>query len=83
MEKICYLVWKPEGVDDPDFRDQLTGETAKQILAAGAHKLSVICQDETTEALAKASIRRERDGPIVCTTWVVLDWDCFRAAMAA
>ena len=73
MEKICYLVWKPEGVDDPDFRDQLTGETAKQILAAGAHKLSVICQDETTEALAKASITQE-DRPYcgMVSAWVDL-----------
>lgn len=59
MEKICYLVWKPEGVSDADFRDQLTGETAKQILAGGAHKLSVLCPDETTEALAKGSITQE------------------------
>ncbi|HIM01374.1 MAG TPA: hypothetical protein EYG46_10315 [Myxococcales bacterium] len=73
MEKIVYLVWKPADISDVDFRDQLTGETAKQILASGAHKLSVLCPDETTEALAPASITQV-DSPYcgMVSAWVDL-----------
>ena len=73
MEKICYLVWKPEGVSDVDFRDQLTGETAKQVLSAGAHKLSVLCADETTASLEKARIT-QMDRPLcgMVSAWVDL-----------
>lgn len=73
MEKMCYLVWKPEGVSDLDFRDQLVGETAKQILANGAHKLSVLCPDETTQALGKARIT-QMDAPLcgMVSAWVDL-----------
>lgn len=73
MEKICYLVWKPEGVADADFRDQLIGETAKQILSGGAHKLSVLCADETTAPLEKARIT-QMDRPLcgMISAWVDL-----------
>ena len=56
MEKICYLVWKPEDASEIEFRDQLVGDTAQQILEAGAHRLSVLSCDETTVALEKARI---------------------------
>ncbi len=73
MEKICYLVWKPENVPDVEFRDQLVGETAKQILASGAHKLSILCPDETTAPLAKARIT-QMDHPLagMVSAWVDL-----------
>jgi hypothetical protein len=73
MEKICYLVWKSEGVSDADFRDQLVGETAKQILSSGAHKLSILCADETTAALEKARIT-QMDRPLcgMISAWVDL-----------
>ena len=73
MEKICYLVWKPEGVSDVDFRDQLVGETAKQILSGGAHKLSILCADETTPPLEKARITQmERPLGGMISAWVDL-----------
>ncbi|MCH7867540.1 MAG: hypothetical protein IH881_07555 [Myxococcales bacterium] len=73
MEKICYLVWKPEGVSDADFRDQLVGETAKQILSSGVHKLSILCADETTAALENARIT-QMDRPLcgMISAWVDL-----------
>lgn len=61
MEKISYVIWKPAGASNSDFRDELVGPTAKQILANGAHKLSVVCPDETTEALEKARITQVED----------------------
>ncbi len=73
MEKLCYLVWKPEDVSDVDFRDQLIGETAKQILSSGALKLSVLCPDETTAPLEKARIT-QMDAPLcgMISVWVDL-----------
>ncbi|MCP5043871.1 MAG: hypothetical protein GY944_22825 [bacterium] len=76
MEKMCYVIWKPLGVSDEAFRDQLVGETAKQILSSGAHKLSVLCPDETTAALAKGRIT-QMDAPpcgMICA-WVDISDD--------
>ena len=65
-----------------DFRDQLVGETAKQILSSGALKLSVLCPDETTAALAKARIT-QMDSPLcgMISVWVDLADD--RASIEA
>ncbi len=62
MEKISYVIWKPAGVSDVAFRDQLVGDTAKRILdTPGVHGLSILCPDETTEALAPARITQVDD----------------------
>jgi hypothetical protein len=73
VEKICYLVWKADAESDTAFRDQLVGETAQQVLAAGAHKLSILSCDETTASLEKARIS-QMDQPIsgMVSVWVDL-----------
>jgi len=76
MEKMCYVVWKPEGVSDLAFRDRLVDETAKQILSAGAHKLSLLCPDETTPALAKNRITQMENPPCgMISAWVDISDD--------
>ena len=56
MEKLCYVVWKRKGVSDVEFRDELIGETAKQLLERRAHKLSVLAADEATAPLVSSRI---------------------------
>ena len=49
MEKIIYLVWKPEAVAIEPFRDALLGPVAAQAFAAGAHRLVVSAADLARE----------------------------------
>jgi EthD domain-containing protein len=49
VEKIIYLVWKPEAVAIETFRDALLGPVAEQALAAGAHRLVVSAADLARE----------------------------------
>jgi NAD(P)-dependent dehydrogenase (short-subunit alcohol dehydrogenase family) len=46
MEKLVYVVWKPEAVAAELFRDRLLGEVASRLVAAGAHRLAVSVADE-------------------------------------
>jgi hypothetical protein len=80
VEKICYLIWKPEGVTETAFRDQLIGETAEQLLACGVHKLSILSCDETTAPLEKARIT-QMEQPLagMISVWVDISDD--RAAL--
>ena len=49
MEKIIYLVWKPEPIDIDRFRDALLGPTAEALVGAGAHRLAVSVADLARE----------------------------------
>jgi len=49
MEKIIYLVWKPETADIESFRDALLGPVAEEAFAAGARKLVVSAADLARE----------------------------------
>ena len=49
MEKVIYLLWKPESVAIETFRDALLGPVAEQAFAAGAHRLVVSAADLARE----------------------------------
>jgi hypothetical protein len=49
VEKVIYLVWKPESVAIETFRDALLGPVAEQAFAAGAHRLVVSAADLARE----------------------------------
>jgi len=74
MEKICYVIWKPANRDDVGFRDDLVGETSRRILATpGVRGLSVLCPDETTDALGPARITQLEEPPCgMISVWVDL-----------
>jgi hypothetical protein len=54
MEKLVYVVWKPQSVAMGAFRDRLLGEVASQLVAAGAHQLAVSVADEHIEFAQRA-----------------------------
>src|SRR4026209_1543513 len=49
MEKLIYLVWKPEATDIESFRDALLGQVAEEAFAAGARRLVVSTADLARE----------------------------------
>jgi hypothetical protein len=49
VEKIVYLVWKPEARDIEAFRDALLGPVAEELLGSGARALKVSVADLARE----------------------------------
>ena len=50
MEKVVYLLWKPDGVMPDAFRDQLVGDLAGELRGAGASALAISVADEAVAA---------------------------------
>ena len=48
MEKLIYVVWKPDAVSIERFRQELLGSTARKLISAGARGLSVNLADDLT-----------------------------------
>ena len=46
MEKLLYVIWKPDDVPIERFRSDLLGPTAEKLIAAGARGLTVSLADE-------------------------------------
>lgn len=59
MEKLAYLLWKPEIASGDAFRDALLATTAQQVLSAGALELQI---DVADSAVAPATPMR-----LMCT----------------
>lgn len=53
MEKIIYPVWKKEGQEIKDFREQLLGPISTDLLSSGVLRLSIIVVDEAVDDAAK------------------------------
>ncbi|MDM7998761.1 MAG: EthD domain-containing protein [Dehalococcoidia bacterium] len=71
MEKMLYLVWKPETDSEKVFRDRLLGQVAPRIIDAGAHHLRVGVVDE--DVTAATHLRIEATKPPVSgmvSVWV-------------
>jgi hypothetical protein len=58
MEKLVYLVWRPSGVDDGRFRDNLLGPTAERLIGLGAERLRVNVVDDAVRDCLAARITR-------------------------
>ena len=71
MEKLAYLVWKPEAADADAFRDRLLRVTAPELAAAGARALQVIVADSAVAPAAPLRIARTRPLPdALVTLWL-------------
>lgn len=58
MEKLCYVLWKPETTAPADFAAELRGPVAARIARSSLGPLSLLVADEATEPVAKARIQR-------------------------
>jgi hypothetical protein len=63
MEKIVYLLWKPEGESPDAFRDRLLRDVARGLLDAGALRLQVNAADSAVAPAAGARMVCTRPQP--------------------
>jgi len=71
MEKMMYLLWKPETESPGQFRERLLGDVSRQLIELGAHKLRVSVVDEAVvpaDRLRMVSSRPPISG--VVSIWV-------------
>jgi hypothetical protein len=68
VEKLVYLLWKPETAAPDSFRDALLGATARDLLAAGALKLQVNAADSAVAAAAPMRLMNTRPLPDALVT---------------
>jgi hypothetical protein len=60
VEKLIYVIWRPEGRVMADLRAELLGPIAALLAEAGARRTKVLLADEWTEPVARARIARSR-----------------------
>jgi hypothetical protein len=71
VEKLAYLLWKPEAASGDAFRDHLLGTTASELLAAGALKLQVDASDAAVVPAAPLRLVSARPLPdALVTLWL-------------
>jgi hypothetical protein len=70
MEKLVYLLWKPEAANADAFRDQLLG-TASELLASGAAKLQINASDSAVAPAAPMRLMNTRPLPDALVTLVL------------
>ncbi len=71
MEKLAYLLWKPEAAAADAFRDQLLAEVARALFAAGARKLQINAADSAVAAAAPMRLMNTRPLPdALVTLWL-------------
>lgn len=68
MEKLVYLLWKPEAAEPDAFRDRLLATTAPALLAAGALKLQVNVADAAVAPAAPMRLANSRPLPDALVT---------------
>jgi hypothetical protein len=80
MEKVMYVVWKPDGVPVQDFRAELLGPTARTLIAHGARGLAVNLADERT---LRGATYSQMERPMTGTVGVWMDTALNRAPVEA
>jgi len=68
VEKLAYLLWKPEAAGADAFREQLLGQTAAALLAAEALKLQVDVADSAVTPAAPMRMMSTRPLPDALVT---------------
>ena len=68
MEKLVYLLWKPEAASADAFRDALLGDAARTLLAGGALKLQVNAADSAVAPAAPMRMMNTRPLPDALVT---------------
>jgi hypothetical protein len=58
MEKLVYVVWRPEGSSETGFRDAILGEVTGRCRHAGARHIAASLVDDHVEHVLKARITR-------------------------
>jgi hypothetical protein len=74
MEKICTVLWKPDGVSDDAFRDALLSE-APELARAGAKFLRIDVVDSHVAAGAKVRVGRMDPPKSACVHYWVHEAD--------
>ena len=72
VEKLIYVLWKPEEDADADFAQRMLGDVAKQFADRGVHGLSMNLVDEHAAAVQKSRITH-LNAPIAGTLSCWLD----------
>ncbi|HEY8121256.1 MAG TPA: EthD domain-containing protein [Myxococcota bacterium] len=86
MEKLAYLLWKPEAAAADAFRDRLLGETARALLAAGALRLQINASDSAVAPAARMRLMNTRPLPDALVTLALhthLDREAAERALAS
>jgi hypothetical protein len=78
MEKLIYVVWKEADACVRDFKQELLGPVAEELLKRGARKLSMSIADELAE-YAQASRITQMTNPMSATISLWLDTALARA----
>ncbi len=63
MEKLVYLLWRPEAESADAFRDRLLASVARQLVEAGALRLQLNAADSAVAAAAGARMLATRPQP--------------------
>jgi hypothetical protein len=86
MEKLVYLLWKPEAASGDAFRDALLATTAERLLAAGALQLQIDVADSAVAPAAPMRLMCTRplpDALVALALHTHLDRKGVEAALAA
>ncbi len=78
MEKLVYVLWKPESVSVEAFRDSLIGEVGRELIDQGARELAVSVADEHVQ-YAQGSVITQMSAPISAIASLWLDSHLDRA----
>lgn len=71
MEKLVYLLWKPEAASGDAQRDRLLGSVAPELLAAGALRLQIDAVDSAVAPAAPLRLANTRPLPdALATLWL-------------
>ena len=71
LEKLVYLLWKPEAASADAFAKELLGATAPRLLQAGALRLQIDAADSAVEAAAPMRMASTRPLPdALVTLWL-------------
>jgi hypothetical protein len=82
MEKLLYVVWKPEDVSAGAFRSRLVGDSARKLQDLGAEGLAVSVADDDV-AYAQGSVITRIDVPIAAIVSFWLDTHLARSSVEA
>ena len=62
MEKVCYVLWKPEAGTAADFADALLGPVVERIARISRGPLSLLVADAAAEAVTNPMLWYEAGG---------------------
>ena len=70
MEKVVYVLWRPEGESVEVWTDRLTGDVAQALLDLGVHGLQVNVADDAVAAAMVRLVEIDPQMEAVVSVWV-------------